>query len=237
MNEILDAGKNIIIGGADGPTSIFIAGQVGQTAMIVAIAVGLLICLFGLKLVRVLSAIAGLGLGAVIGGAVAVAVGTEGSISLVIVIACAVVLAAVSFFLYRFGLFCMTLLYTAAIGISLFPTLQMITAIIILVVALILAVLAAVFTEPLVIIVTGINGGLAAGTSIAVIAGLGDPAWIGYAIGGGLALIGMAVQFMMHSRKIGKKEKKYSKEVKEKVSVESEVEKARMILDDSEDDE
>ena len=42
---------------------------------------------------------------------------------------------------------------------------------------------------------------------------------------------------MMHSRKIGKKEEVYSKKVKEEVSRESEVEKARMILEEDEEDE
>ena len=46
----------------------------------------------------------------------------------------------------------------------------------------------------------------------------------------------MIVQFMMHSRKIGKKEKKQAEIIKEKDSVESEVEKARLILDDFDDE-
>ena len=37
---------------------------------------------------------------------------------------------------------------------------------------------------------------------------------------------------MMQSRKIGKREKIFSKKIKEQVSMESEVEKARMLLDD-----
>ena len=45
------------------------------------------------------------------------------------------------------------------------------------------------------------------------------------------------MQFMMQSRKVGKKEKVYSRKVKEEVSRESEVEKARMMLDDEEDEE
>ena len=41
---------------------------------------------------------------------------------------------------------------------------------------------------------------------------------------------------MMHSRKVGKKERNYSKKVKEQDSMESEVEKARHLLDDDDDD-
>ena len=41
---------------------------------------------------------------------------------------------------------------------------------------------------------------------------------------------------MRMTRKLGKKEKKFSEKIKEQDSVESEVEKARMILDDFDDD-
>ena len=61
--------------------------------------------------------------------------------------------------------------------------------------------------------------------------------WPGYAIGAVAAILGMVVQFMMHSRKVGKKEKVYAEQVKEADSVESEVEKARMVLDDPEEPE
>ena len=59
---------------------------------------------------------------------------------------------------------------------------------------------------------------------------------IGIVIGAVIAVIGIIVQFMMHSRKIGKKEEVYSKKVKEEVSRESEVEKARMILEEDEEE-
>ena len=40
----------------------------------------------------------------------------------------------------------------------------------------------------------------------------------------------------MHSRRVGKKEKNFSEQVKEQDSMESEVEKMRHLLDDDEDD-
>ena len=79
---------------------------------------------------------------------------------------------------------------------------------------------------------------MSAGTSIAALIGLNDGNWwISYAISAALALIGIWVQFMMHSRKIGKREKVYARQVREEVSRESEVERARMILEDDEEDE
>ena len=56
--------------------------------------------------------------------------------------------------------------------------------------------------------------------------------WIGYVMSAAIAVIGITVQTMMQSRKIGKREKIFSKKIKEEVSMESEVEKARMLLDD-----
>ena len=54
---------------ADGPTSVFLAGsqQMIMISVIVTVVIGLLIAIFGLKLIRVLSALVGLMLGAGIG--------------------------------------------------------------------------------------------------------------------------------------------------------------------------
>ncbi len=105
-------------------------------------------------------------------------------------------------------------------------------------IALLMAVLAVVKTEAVVIVITGISGGMSAGMSAAALTGLNEQIWwIGYVISLVLAFIGIWVQFMMHSRKIGKKEKVYSKQVREKVSREFEVERARQILDEDEDEE
>ena len=61
--------------------------------------------------------------------------------------------------------------------------------------------------------------------------------WIGYVISAVLALIGIWIQFMVQSRKIGKKEKVYSRQIRKEVSRESEVERARQILDEDGEDE
>ena len=49
-------------------------------------------------------------------------------------------------------------------------------------------------------------------------------------------MIGWMIQTMMHSRKVGKKEKIYSRKVRDQESMESEVEKARMVLDEDMED-
>ena len=78
--------------------------------------------------------------------------------------------------------------------------------VIVLAIALILAIVAVIFVEPAIIICTGISGGVTAGISAAAAMGL-EGIWPGYAIGAVAAILGMVVQFMMHSRKVGKRER------------------------------
>ena len=70
------------------------------------------------------------------------------------------------------------------------------------------------------------------GVAVSALTGLDRNILITYGACAVLAILGMVVQFMMKSREVGKKEKRFSEAVKEEKSVETEVEKARMLLDD-----
>ena len=70
------------------------------------------------------------------------------------------------------------------------------------------------------------------GVAVSALTGLDLNILITYGACAVLAILGMVVQFMMKSREVGKKEKRYSEAVKEEKSVETEVEKARMLLED-----
>ena len=70
------------------------------------------------------------------------------------------------------------------------------------------------------------------GVAVSALTGLDLNILITYGTCAVLAILGMVVQFMMKSREVGKKEKRFSEAVKEEKSVETEVEKARMLLDD-----
>lgn len=236
MNEVMVFGNNII-GGADGPTSIFLAGKISMGALIAGIVISLLICFFGLKLMRVLALVAGFCLGVSIGLTAGVIAGLEGTTLAIVVLACGVFLGAIAFALRRFGVFFAVFVLCAGAGFAVVDGNSMIVSLVVAVISLVAAILAAIFMEPIFMIATGIFGGLSAGANIAIVAGLDSSAWIGYGIGAALAVIGIIVQFMMHSRKVGKKEKVYAEEIKEKDSVESEVEKARNILEEDEEEE
>ena len=93
MNEVMDMGNTML--------------NVGQTmeVLIATIVVGVLLSLFGLKLVRVLTTIVGLVLGAGVGLVISHLLGWSGLTVAIVTLGCAVVLAALSFFLYRMGVF------------------------------------------------------------------------------------------------------------------------------------
>lgn len=229
---------NDMIGNAlDGTTKLVASGAAqGTTALIVAAVIGVLVCLFGLKLVKLLTAAAGAVIGAGIGVSVAIGLGLTKIPFLAAVIAGAVILGALAFFLYKFGVFLMVMAYVFGVCAMLLYPDSIIPLVISIVIAVVFAVLAVIYIEPIIIIVTGLSGGISAGAAAAELAGITENAWIGLAIGAVAAVIGISVQFMMHSRKIGKTEKVHARKFKEQVSRESEVEKARMILDDDADE-
>ncbi len=237
MNEVVDFGKTIV-GGADGPTSVFLAFRLSPAFLAATIIMGLLVAFFGLKLVRVLMTLIGFAAGLGAGLSIAAAAGTDEIVSAVIVLACALVLAALSFFIYRFGVFCTAFAGSiSAVGAVAANIGVWIPPVILLVICVVIGILAAIFVEPVIIVVTAFYGGITAGLSIAGAAGLSGFAWAGYAIGAALAIAGAGVQFAMNSKKNGKKERTNAEEIKGKSSVESEVERARMVLDDEDEEE
>ena len=224
MNEVMDMGNTML--------------NVGQTMemLIATIVVGVLLSLFGLKLVRVLTTIVGLVLGAGVGLVISHLLGWSGLTVAIVTLGCTVVLAALSFFQYRMGVFFTVFVSVLGICISVMYPGTNLMLVIYLAAALVFAILSAIFVEPLVIVVTAVSGGVNAALAIVSLAGLSGNLLITVGIAAVIIIVGMIVQFMMHSRKIGKKEKKQAEIIKEKDSVESEVEKARLILDDFDDE-
>lgn len=106
------------------------------------------------------------------------------------------------------------------------------TALICLGVGLVFAIITTIFLDPIIIIISAIAGGFIVGISAAEMAGLDGNILLTVLISLILAIVGLIVQFMMKSREVGKKERIYSKNFREKESMETEVERARMLLDD-----
>lgn len=228
LNQIIQGHQTDILVGS--------GSQIAFGAAAAAIVIGLLICFLGLKLVKVLGALVGFFLGAAIGGAAGFLIGLDGLAFAGVVVAGGIIFGLLSWFLYRIGVFLLVLVEIFGVAVTILKPESWILAAVGLAVALVLAILAVIYVEPFVIVVTGLAGGIAAGSNIALLAGLNDTSWIGLAAGAVIAVIGIIVQFMMQSRKVGKKEKNYSEKIKEQDSMESEVEKARHLLDDDDDD-
>ena len=147
MNEVMDMGNTML--------------NVGQTmeVLVATIIIGLLISFFGLKLVRVLTTIVGFVLGAGIGLIISNILGWSGITVAIVTLGCAVVLAALSFFLYRMGVFLMVLVTVFGLATTIIFAGNNITNMMLIIfaaVALVVAILSAIFVEPLVIVVTAI---------------------------------------------------------------------------------
>ncbi|GFI42894.1 hypothetical protein IMSAGC018_00558 [Lachnospiraceae bacterium] len=216
--------------------------QMAMVIQIVTLIIGVLVCCLGLKLVRVLSVLAGIVIGSGIGTGVVLGLGFSGTMIPVMILVCTIVTAVLCGGVRKLGIFFVVLLQIIGVAAALFlPGIRDLTQVFLVfgigAAALLLAVLAVIKPEPVVVVVTGISGGLSVGNAAAALLGIGGNIWTGYGIGAAAALIGIWVQFMMQSRKIGKNEKVYAERMKGQVSRESEVEKARKILEDEEEEE
>lgn len=221
-----------LIGGADGPTSVFLAGILNTQILIAIVVIGLLLCILGLKLMRILSALVGFVLGVGIGAAISMIAGVTGTAALALIIGPGILFAVLAGVLRKAGVFISVFFYVFTTLSSVIPSASLVVIIIELVVGIVAAVFAVKYMEPAVVIASSLAGGMLAGPAILELIGFADKAWLGYVIGFGLAIIGMLIQGVMQSRKVGKNEKIYAKKVKETDSMESEVEKARMLLDE-----
>lgn len=202
----------------------------------VMIVVGALLALFGLKLSKLFTVIFGFGVGAAIGFAITQIVHPAEMTGLIILFGCAIFVAVMALFLRKLGVFLTVFVASMLIAVMANMPQSVLIMGIYALVSLVLAILAAIFTEPLMIVVTAFAGGISVGTAVVMLADLPYAGIVRLIIGVVVAAIGIVVQFMMQSRKVGKREKRFSQKVKETDSVESEVEKARMILDDFGDD-
>ena len=206
-------------------------------ALVISAVIGLIVCLFGLKLVRFLNAICGLAVGAVLGILAAYLIQTDLKIGLAIVAAAALILTIMSAVFKKFGAFLLCL--SVALEVVGMFQMQNFTMLAVTGVAgIIIAVLTMIWFEPLVIIVTSLSGGMGIGNAVAQMVGIKNP-YITLGICAAGIAIGLIVQFMMKSREIGRREARHSRQVKEEISIESEIDRARSILDldDEEEDE
>lgn len=201
-------------------------------ALIVTTVIGIFLSMFGLKLIRLWSALLGLVVGAGIGFAVTELAGLEPMIVVGATIGGGIVLAFLAGFFYRFGIFLLALLTGTYIAILFVNPQDWIFLGVCLAIGLVIALLALKFVEPIMIVVTSILGGVLAGDAISTLAEFDNPIFR-YGIMVLVAIVGGIIQFTLESGKRKKKNLKKAAEIREQNSTENEVEKARAMFDDA----
>ena len=201
-------------------------------ALIVTTVIGIFLSMFGLKMIRLWSALLGLVAGAGIGFAVTELAGLEPMIVVGATIGGGIVLAFLAGFFYRFGIFLLALLSGTYIAILFVNPQDWIFLGVCLAIGIVISLLALKFVEPIMIVVTSIIGGVLAGDAIATLAELDNPIFR-YGIMVLVAIVGGIIQFTLESGKRKKKNLKKAAEIREQNSTENEVEKARAMFDDT----
>ncbi len=136
---------------------------------VAAVVLGLVICFFGLKLIRVLAAITGICIGAVAGAALAFVFGLQGTVILAaaavgaVLVAClGAILRRVGGFLFMWGLTAGVLEWILAPGTVPFH-------LICLGVGLVIAVITAILMDPIIIVLSSVGGGIVAGLAVSAL--------------------------------------------------------------------
>lgn len=196
-------------------------------------AAGLLLCLFGLKIVRFWAALLGLTAGFSAGFTAAEAVGGGAAVCIGTGLAAGIVLAVLGSVLYRVGVF-----VTVFLSVTLFcfhavtPDNWIITGIC-LAAGLIAAVLAMKFLVIITIAATALLGAVTAGPAVSVLLpDTGMDGLIRILLCTLFGAAGVLVQLLLESKKRKKQNLQKAAEIRETASTANEVERARAVIND-----
>lgn len=200
-------------------------------ASVVSIVIGLLWCFFGLKLIRVWAAILGFGIGFGIGTGVGVYFSLDSKMILICGVVVGILLAILGAVFYHVGVFLLAWITGSSLAMLLLRPQDWKIALACLGIGLVLALFTIRFAELIIIILTGINGAAGAGTGIISFLPV-DNQIIRIAVIAVLAVLGIAVQIFMESRKQKKKTLEKARKIREQNSTANEVERARAMIDE-----
>lgn len=207
----------------------------GTTLAVVVIlaVVSILWCFFGLKMVRIWSAILGFALGGFIGLKIAAQFQLDTRVILIIGIAAGIVLACLGAILYRVGIFLVVGLAAESLAFSLIQPANTLMTLVCFGIGLVVALLTVVYAEPVTMVVTALYGAIGLGRIVALILPIdtGKGGWISYLLIFVFLMLGAWVQFLLESGKRKKQSIRKAKEIREQNSAEKEVEKARALME------
>ena len=233
VNELFDAIRGIDLNGVirEIGRDTHILTQTEIIALAVTAAVGLLICLLGLKIIRVWAALTGLIFGLAAGVTAGGLLGLNGTGVLITGGVLGLILAVLGAALYRIGVFLTVFVLAGSISTYLIVPQDWIGAAICLVIGLVAAILAVRFVVVLTIIVTSVYGAAIAGTAIYhLLPVTGDVILIVLCVV--ICIIGILVQLLLESRKQKKKSLQKAAEIRKEKSTANEVERARAMMAD-----
>ena len=233
VNELFDAIRGIDLNGVirEIGRDTHILTQTEIIALAVTAAVGLLICLLGLKIIRVWAVLTGLISGLAVGVTAGGLLGLNGTGVLITGGVLGLILAVLGAALYRVGVFLTVFVLAGSISTYLIVPQDWIGAAVCLAIGLVAAILAVRFVVALTIIVTSVYGAAIAGTAIYhLLPVTGDVILIVLCVV--ICIIGILVQLLLESRKQKKKSLQKAAEIREEKSTANEVERARAMMAD-----
>lgn len=205
--------------------------QTELTALAVTAVMGLLLCLFGLKVVRLWAALIGLGFGFAAGMTAGAVAGMDANVCLIVGLVAGIVLAVSGAALYRAGIFITVFVFVSAFSSYVINPHNGILFAVCAVIGLVAAVLSVKFTVVITILATDALGAVLGGTALYHMLPV-TGAIIQILICAALAAVGIVVQLLLESKKRKKKSLEKAAEIREEASTANEVERARAMMED-----
>lgn len=229
LDQIQDGYEHLIKNGIQ-------MGKAGSYILIGILVISVLVCLLGLNIRRLWTALASLLIGLCAGYYAGLSFGMDDVISLGIGAAAGIILLILAVVLKTFGNLLLCLLLASYTGILLVPAGSQMSYAICLGVGVIIALVSIKLKDPMTILCTVASGSITAGIAAMQIFSLKE-GYYQYIISAVLAVIGLISQIIYASRKVAKQDIKKAREIKAETSVENEVEAMRLMLDEEEPEE
>lgn len=204
--------------------------QIKIIALGAAAVIGVLLCILGLKIIRVWAALTGLAVGFAAGAAAGKILGLNETGMLILGAVMGILLAVLGAVLYRVGAFLLVFITVSCFCIYVIEPKDWIFAGVCLAIGLAAGLLAIRFVTVLTILSTSLFGGTLAGTAVCYLLPVTGEVIL-VVLCAAFCIVGILVQLLLESRKQRKKNLRKAAEIREEKSAANEVEKARAMIE------
>ncbi len=173
----------------------------GNTTLqaVIIIAVSLLLCFLGYRITKLTVAIVGFSAGLSFGSFIGSKIGAGDVVTLILMLVIGIALALISFILYKVGIFLMIFFIVFAIGALIMAIVgtEAYAWLILLAAAVLAGILGVILIRPMVILTSGLSGGLTAISTLVFLTGWQQKFTFVVVLAAGLVLgiLGVIVQF------------------------------------------